>query len=712
MGIGKNKISAEIFNIEPTAILDLFRIYPDIVNKPNVYFNLHGGSVFGVGLTWQGEDYMPVSMEHEGFEVSADGRPNRPLVRFSNHQYFASALLANNDDFSNARIQRKRTFVKFLDDSNFDGGNPWGEADPDAEISNDTYLVSQKRRENKEFVELELTNPLDLENFEVNHRRILGKYCYWKYRGPGCQYEGVPKERADRQPFTDQNNDPLTSATNAKKNGVSYINQSGFDYGRAGDIYKRDKRYYRGNIVYKINDRVRIQSDSDPNSFLPLLVYYVSKASSIDGSANKGKDPDKHPEFWDRDGCSKSLASCKSRFTELEEVSEEIDSVNYSQNVFRSYEASLTNMGMLVPKSGLEQHFDFAIGENNKKGWAKEFTMLLHFSNTSGYENLHSYGEVPDYSNIFNSDVRNNYKGFKLAYLNNSSYSELIIRCRRRTGGSTYENVILYPCRTGGVSGGSNLVVNANVNLQSCRDLLIKVRMRNTDPSVASKNKSIDIEITGFNKGSASGELNSRGEAKSFKIKNSFDTNYVLRSNARRIVVMGGPTSRDTSSDVTPMNNWSHNNCSLGGLVIWNTNVPDSILNKTKATRVYNDQDDTKILRRFQDIDQREELRASILENCVAYWSDASENGMTEHIAGRDLVFQSTQTQKVAIAGSSFFNQTDWTKPQVVSSEPRLEVLTSVSARFNSVISNTEDVGILPYGGYPGTDTYQFRTEP
>ena len=82
MGIGKNKISAEIFNIEPTAILDLFRIYPDIVNKPNVYFNLHGGSVFGVGLTWQGEDYMPVSMEHEGFEISADGRPCTPPLFF------------------------------------------------------------------------------------------------------------------------------------------------------------------------------------------------------------------------------------------------------------------------------------------------------------------------------------------------------------------------------------------------------------------------------------------------------------------------------------------------------------------------------------------------------------------------------------------------------------------------------------------------------
>ena len=53
------------------------------------------------------------------------------------------------------------------------------------------------------FVEFELNSPLDLENFNVNYRSVVAKFCPWQYRGEGCRYEGWPieKENAERMPI-------------------------------------------------------------------------------------------------------------------------------------------------------------------------------------------------------------------------------------------------------------------------------------------------------------------------------------------------------------------------------------------------------------------------------------------------------------------------------------------------------------------------------
>jgi lambda family phage minor tail protein L len=97
-----------------------------------------------------------------------------------------------------------------LDDVNFEGGNPFGSQDFTAEISNETFLIGQKTAENKVYVEFELTSPLDLENFEITNRRILAKYCYWTYRGCGCNYFGPPIEKEDGYNFTDIDGQEVT----------------------------------------------------------------------------------------------------------------------------------------------------------------------------------------------------------------------------------------------------------------------------------------------------------------------------------------------------------------------------------------------------------------------------------------------------------------------------------------------------------------------
>jgi lambda family phage minor tail protein L len=300
MGQGQNKIASSLLDIQPTAVLEFFRIYPDIINKPTTFIPIHGGSVFGGNVAWQSVEYIPVPIEGEGFEINGNGQLSRPKIRIANKDYLISSLLQNNFDFKNAKIIRKRTFLKYLDDVNFDGGNPFGSQDFTAEISNEIFLISQKTAENKAYVEFELTTPLDLENFEITNRQILAKYCYWMYRGRGCNYVNKPIEMENGDPFLDADENLVTPQT--PENG--FLTNSSYQW-------VDTKSYAKSAIVYLENPKITINKNPyDPNSYSgPLRIWYVSIA---DGNLNN--HPESNPTHWLKDGCSKKVESCKKRF--------------------------------------------------------------------------------------------------------------------------------------------------------------------------------------------------------------------------------------------------------------------------------------------------------------------------------------------------------------------------------------------------------------
>ena len=200
---GKNKVARSLLDLQPTALLELFRIYPDRVNKPNQWLGFHGGSIYSECIIWQGSKYLPLAMESEGFDILGDGKLARPKVRVANQNNIITQLLQVHKDFKNASFIRKRVSVKFIDDENFEGGNPFGEADPKAELTDETWLMGRKTQESRLFVEFELNSPLDLESSSVNPRSIVSKFCPWQYRGEGCRYEGLPIERSDGEKFQD-----------------------------------------------------------------------------------------------------------------------------------------------------------------------------------------------------------------------------------------------------------------------------------------------------------------------------------------------------------------------------------------------------------------------------------------------------------------------------------------------------------------------------
>ena len=123
MGKGQDKIARNLIDLQPTAIVELFRLFFNTVDSPGEYISFHGGSLFGKDIIWQGFPYSPIPVETEGFEMNGNGQVPRPKIRVSNKDYFVTKLLNKNSDFLHAKLIRKRTFVKYLDDVNFDGGN-------------------------------------------------------------------------------------------------------------------------------------------------------------------------------------------------------------------------------------------------------------------------------------------------------------------------------------------------------------------------------------------------------------------------------------------------------------------------------------------------------------------------------------------------------------------------------------------------------------
>jgi len=226
--------------------------------------------------------YLPIAVEVEDFESNIFNRINRPKIRIANDGFVISQVLRRKNDFKHARIERIKIFVKYIDDVNFEGGiNPYGVADPASEISKDSYIISQKTQENKSLVEFELTAPYDLENFTVPGRLVLSRYCYWQYRGLGCNYFGRPVCQDNNVNFT-------------------HVPTGTFNFQTTENEWNYGKLYYSGDIAY-------VSTDKDP-----YRTWHVCKQNH---RANENNHPSLDSSPWEKDGCSKTIDACRKRFS-------------------------------------------------------------------------------------------------------------------------------------------------------------------------------------------------------------------------------------------------------------------------------------------------------------------------------------------------------------------------------------------------------------
>jgi len=307
------KVSQELMSLEPTAMIEFFTLKSqgeiylkegtngELPSTAGVYY-FHSGSLFGGSIWWQGRLYAPLALEIEDNESSVTAGLNRPKLTVANPDYIISDIMKQYNDLRAAVIYRQKTFVRFLDDANFEGlENPWGEADSSAQISNQRFLVSRKIQENKYSVLLELTSPLDMDTIYLNGRRIMSKYCSWTYRGPGCRYSQRAINTESGLPFTDENGVVINQSTDP---GILFdYNQSYskgdtvrlLHYGRSKNIGTTN---YEGSVITGADD-IHVE-------------VYVSRRDN-----NINRLPRENPDFWQLDGCNKSIESCQEHFRDF-----------------------------------------------------------------------------------------------------------------------------------------------------------------------------------------------------------------------------------------------------------------------------------------------------------------------------------------------------------------------------------------------------------
>jgi lambda family phage minor tail protein L len=176
----------ELAKLNPSSIIDLFELETSTAG----------------GVIWQGFTYDPWPVDAQGFEYDGSSTLPRPRIRIANVNGAISAiLLAVNavvpgNDLSGAKVTRIRTAAAFLDDTNFDGANPYG-TPMLTEAPREIYFIDRKSGETEDVVEFELASAFDLAGVRLPNRQCNKNQCPWEYRGGDCGYTGNSYFNAD-----------------------------------------------------------------------------------------------------------------------------------------------------------------------------------------------------------------------------------------------------------------------------------------------------------------------------------------------------------------------------------------------------------------------------------------------------------------------------------------------------------------------------------
>ncbi len=181
-------IQEQLQSLEPSAIIELFELkLTESVNGIDETFYYHAGTnELSADIVFNSITYAAYPIEVDGFEMTTKGVLPRPSMRIANANSAISALIILYNPLK-AKVTRIRTCKKFLDASNFSGGN--ATADPTAKFEDEIWYIDRVASENPQLVEFELASLLDLTNLALPRRQVL-EHCPWQYRGSECGYKG------------------------------------------------------------------------------------------------------------------------------------------------------------------------------------------------------------------------------------------------------------------------------------------------------------------------------------------------------------------------------------------------------------------------------------------------------------------------------------------------------------------------------------------
>jgi lambda family phage minor tail protein L len=186
------EVTSALQEIAPGALIELFQLELNVAQHgvAETYYFHAGTNANGYSeLIWNGQAYMALPIEVEGFEYSGQGTLPRPKMRISNLiGTITSLILTLPEGLEGAKFTRIRTLGRFLDAANFAAGN--ANADPLAEFPREIYFVDRKSAENRDVVEFEMASAFDMAGVRAPKRQCITR-CQWVYRSAECSYTGT-----------------------------------------------------------------------------------------------------------------------------------------------------------------------------------------------------------------------------------------------------------------------------------------------------------------------------------------------------------------------------------------------------------------------------------------------------------------------------------------------------------------------------------------
>jgi lambda family phage minor tail protein L len=177
----------EFFVLDLTPIVEYYSSKSITISPTKYYFynginqRKDGGAT---SIVWQGNTYARIPIEMDFVNITSGGELPKPAIKIAdntNPRLLLPLLLAY-DDLVGCSIVRKRTFLKFIDAANFNGGVSPYTPDSTACFPDEVFRIERKSSETKLSVEFELAVAWDMEGVLLPRRLVLANLCPWEYR--------------------------------------------------------------------------------------------------------------------------------------------------------------------------------------------------------------------------------------------------------------------------------------------------------------------------------------------------------------------------------------------------------------------------------------------------------------------------------------------------------------------------------------------------
>ena len=191
---------SELQKINPSNIVELFQLQLDTtIHGANTTYYFHNGvnENTNSNLIFNNIEYTRMPIEATGFEFNGKQLP-RPRITISNIlSTFTTILLTLPQGLEGAKVTRIRTLQRYIDNTNFIGGeillengsnlllengsaidmesgiNPFGTPDRTATFPNEVYYIDRKVTETRDIIQFELAASFDLQGVRLPKRQVL-----------------------------------------------------------------------------------------------------------------------------------------------------------------------------------------------------------------------------------------------------------------------------------------------------------------------------------------------------------------------------------------------------------------------------------------------------------------------------------------------------------------------------------------------------------